>query len=197
MKVSAIDSGFKKQCGFQFHCMCEQYIVMWWGSLWRSGQSVVKSFKGDNWEMQKSFTEMGSELVLKPENEFTNLKIGGKDKRITYPRLLYKHWYNWGNLLPVISKYEKLLFHPSYVKISCYPFSTHPAIMWPFQILILVDSDICYFNLCSFSSSTRLWTLPCLGPPSYPGLCYFSYVLFNELDSVTIFTSYVTQLVSS
>lgn len=44
--------------------------------------------------MQKSFTEMGSELVLKPENKFTNLKIGGKDKRIVYTRLLYKYLYN-------------------------------------------------------------------------------------------------------
>lgn len=55
---------------------------------------MVKLFRRDNWEMQKSFTDMGSELVLKPENEFTNLKIGGEDKRIIYPRLLYKYLYN-------------------------------------------------------------------------------------------------------
>lgn len=59
--------------------------------VWTEHGKIVQR---DNWEMQKSFTDMGSELVLKPENEFTNLKIGGEDKRIIYPRLLYKYLYN-------------------------------------------------------------------------------------------------------
>lgn len=55
---------------------------------------MVRFFRGDTWERQNSFTEMRFELVLKPKNEFTNQKIGEKDKRIIYPRLLYKYWYN-------------------------------------------------------------------------------------------------------
>lgn len=65
---------------------------------------MVKFFSAYPLERQNSFTEMGFEIVLKPTSEFTSQKIGEKDKRIIYPGLFYKYWYNLGNLLPVISK---------------------------------------------------------------------------------------------